>query len=214
MECIGSQYPPKSSGSERHCCNVQATGCQNVQHISIWQKQCDGWHSGWWSSLMTSTLRHTEELIQTDIFVSLWHMAFDLCLPYSTVQHIMVDLLQYHKVCAKWLPCALTDNKKVARLIACLNFLHCHAAEGAKNCLHKLLLMMKHESIISFPPVSNQTWSGNTPAHTGRSLKWHHSLATIFWDSSGLLLVDFLEHGWTVNAMLKRGHQEKTCWSS
>jgi hypothetical protein len=44
-------------------------------------------------------------------------------------------------------------------------------------------------------------------------------LATVFWDLLGMLLVDFLEHGRTVNAdrycitlKLARSHQEKTSW--
>jgi hypothetical protein len=61
-----------------------------------------------------------KELSQMVRHVILWHMAPDLGLAYSTVQHIMANVLQYCKVCATWMPRVLTDGNKAGRMMACL----------------------------------------------------------------------------------------------
>jgi 23S rRNA C2498 (ribose-2'-O)-methylase RlmM len=43
----------------------------------------------------------------------------------GTVQHIVVDVFQYRKVCAIWLVCVM--DIKVARVMTFLTFLQCYA---------------------------------------------------------------------------------------
>jgi hypothetical protein len=79
------------------------------------------------------------------------------------VQHIVVDKLYYQKVCAKWVPHALTD-KKVTRMMACLSFLLCYAVKGGKNCLHQVVINDK-EWVYHFTPInkqSNVAWKNST----------------------------------------------------
>jgi hypothetical protein len=93
-----------------------------VPYIFIWQGQCDGDNrSGRQSSLITEVnTAHIEEVIHTDRCAPVRHMAPDFELCHSTVQYIMVGVLQYHKVCTRWVPCALTDLKNMAKMMACL----------------------------------------------------------------------------------------------
>jgi len=96
-----------------------AKWCHN---IFIWQRQCDGDNqSGRPSSLMTEVnTAHIKELIHTDRHAPIWHMAPDFELCHSTVQYIMVGVLQYHEVCTRWVPCALKDLENMAKMMACL----------------------------------------------------------------------------------------------
>lgn len=79
-----------------------------------------------------------KELTQMGRRVILWHMASDLGLAYSTVQHAVADVSQYCKVCARWMPCALTDGNKAARMMAGLSFLQCYTVERKTVCVESL----------------------------------------------------------------------------
>ena len=111
-----------------------------VQHTCIWQGQYDSRQSKWLMQLLDDEVNtaRTEGLIQTDRVVTLRHMTSDRGLLYSTTQHIFVDVLQYYNVCARCVPHALTDKKKVARMITLFSFLPCYAADrqkmAASNC--------------------------------------------------------------------------------
>jgi len=90
-----------------------------MPHIFIWQGQCEGDNrSGRQSSLMADVNTvHIKELIHTDRCRPVWHMAPDFELCYSTVQYIKVGVLQYRKVCTRWVPCASTDKKNTAKMV-------------------------------------------------------------------------------------------------
>jgi len=51
-------------------------------------------------------------------------MSSDLGLCCGTVQHIVVDVFQYCKVCAIWVVCIM-DDIRVARVMTFLTFLQC-----------------------------------------------------------------------------------------
>ena len=107
---VGNRYPATAPASVWQRCDAEATGCQMVPYIFIRQGQYDGDNqSGRPSSLMTEVnTAHIKELIHTDRRAPIWHMAPDFELCHSTVQYIMVGVLQYHEVCTRWVPCALT----------------------------------------------------------------------------------------------------------
>jgi hypothetical protein len=56
--------------------------------------------------------------IQMDGYVNMWYMASAHGLSYGTVQHIMVDVLQYYNVCARCVPHVLTDDNEAAEMMA------------------------------------------------------------------------------------------------
>jgi hypothetical protein len=119
---VGYRYPATAPASVWQQCAAEAAGCQMIPYIFIWQEQCDGDNrSGRPSSLMTEVnTAHIKEIIHTDRRASMWHMAPDFELRYSTVQYIMVGVLQYHKVCIRWVPCALIDMKNMTKIMASL----------------------------------------------------------------------------------------------
>lgn len=91
---VGNLYPARAPASVWQQCDVEATGCQMVSYILIWQGQCNGDNrSRRQSSLMrVANTAHIKELIHTDRCAPVWHMApyFELC--YSTVQYITVGV--------------------------------------------------------------------------------------------------------------------------
>jgi len=119
---VGNGYPATAPASVWQRCGVEATGCQMVPYVFIWQVQYDGDNrSGRQSSLMTEVnTAHIKKLIHTDRCAPVSHMAPDFELCYSTAQYITVGVLQYCKVCTRWVSCALTDKKNMAKTMACL----------------------------------------------------------------------------------------------
>jgi hypothetical protein len=63
------------------------------------------------SSLIEVNTIHVKELFQMDKCVILQRMVSHIGFSYGTVWHVMVDVL--------WMPYVLTDDNKVARMMAC-----------------------------------------------------------------------------------------------
>jgi hypothetical protein len=55
-----------------------------------------------------------------DRCIALQCMAYGLGLFYGAARHIVVDVLQYCKVCASWMPHALIGYSKVASMMGCV----------------------------------------------------------------------------------------------
>jgi hypothetical protein len=98
---------------------------------------------------------HSQELVQKHNHVTSCCMAYYLISSYGIVQHITAGDLQYHQVCARWEPC--------------VNRQHTGQNDGLSNFPEQqteLFLAMGQATVISFPSVSNQPFSGNTLAHS------------------------------------------------
>jgi hypothetical protein len=54
------------------------------------------------------------------------------------------------------------------------------------------------------PSLNGSQWSGNKNSPTKKKFKTKHSagkvICTVFWDQKGVILVNFLEQGLTINA--------------
>jgi len=108
------------------------------------------------------------------------------------------------KVCARWVPRLLTPAHKQSRLDAAQKFFEMHQLEG--------------DDIWDRIVTGDETWVHHaTPETKRQSMVWQkkgnpppkkakvvHSaskvMATIFWDKKGILLVDYLTKGETINA--------------
>ena len=116
----------------------------------------------------------------------------------------MLEHLGYHKVCARWVPRMLTEDHKTQRMAMCRDLLDHYEAEGDKF-LHSIV-------------TGDETWCHHyEPESKRQSMEWRHAnspskkkfktqpsagkvMCTIFWDSQGVILVDVLEPGATVNS--------------
>jgi len=122
----------------------------------------------------------------------------------STIGRTLTEKLEYRNVCRRWVPGLLTEDHQRQRINSSREFLQLYADEN-DNFL---------DSIVT----GDETWAFHfTPETKQQSCEWRHSsspkprkfkrtesagkvMATAFWDRKGVLLVDFMAHGTTINA--------------
>ncbi|KAJ4437194.1 hypothetical protein ANN_17329 [Periplaneta americana] len=122
----------------------------------------------------------------------------------SLLHEIVIKHLLFKKMCARWVPKNLTSEHKMQRLGAALIFLQRYHDDGDEFL----------DSIVT----GDETWISHfTPETKQQSMHWRHSgspvrtkfkqtlsvrkvVYTVFWDRKGILLIDFLPRGETVNA--------------
>ncbi|KAJ4433931.1 hypothetical protein ANN_16250 [Periplaneta americana] len=123
----------------------------------------------------------------------------------SLLGEIVSQHLGYHKICARWVPRQLNDQHKTRRMASALTFLMRYHTDG--------------DAFLDQIVTGDETWvSHNTPETKRQSRQWHHPsspkkprkfkqtlstqkvMATVFWDCKGVLLLDFMPKGTTINA--------------
>lgn len=122
----------------------------------------------------------------------------------SLLHEIVTKHLLFKKVCARWVPKNLTPEHKMQRLGAALTFLQRYHDDG--------------DEFLDRIVTGDETWISHfTPETKQQSMHWRHSgspvrtkfkqtlsvrkvMCTVFWDRKGILLIDFLPRGETVNA--------------
>jgi [histone H3]-lysine36 N-dimethyltransferase SETMAR len=122
----------------------------------------------------------------------------------TTVEKILTDTLGYHKVSARWVPRMLTDEHKRKRMECAQQFL--------QQC------ETNKEQLLNSIVTGDETWVFHfTPESKQQSREWRHTnspkpkkfkqlqsarkvMATVFWDRKGLLLIEFMDPGTTINS--------------
>jgi len=156
-------------------------------------------------SISDETVAKVEQIMRQDRRITL----DDLCIlvpevSRSTIGRTLTEKLEYRKVCARWVPRMLTEDHQRQRNDSSRKFLQRYADEN-DNFL---------DSIVT----GDKTWAFHfTPETKQQSHEWRHSsspkprkfkrtqsagkvMATVFWDRKGVLLVDFMARGTTINA--------------
>ena len=155
------------------------------------------------SAATTRNKATVDELIRKDRRVSCRIIAESVGISVGTA-HTIVAELGYSKVCARWVPRQLTDELKLNRLNICTDLLKRYALEG--------------DRFMNRIVTGDESWAHHYEPETKRqSMQWHHIgspspkkfklapsagkvMITVFWDMQGVLLVDFLPKGKTINA--------------
>lgn len=127
----------------------------------------------------------------------------DVELGRTTVFKILTEELKFSKVCARWVPRLLTPVHKQRRLDAAQYLFQLHAEE---------------DNLLSRIVTGDETWvHHSTPETKQQSMVWKTTdeeapkkakvilsagkiMATVFWDARGILLIEFLGKGETINA--------------
>ncbi|GFV34573.1 histone-lysine N-methyltransferase SETMAR [Trichonephila clavipes] len=141
----------------------------------------------------------------------------------SLLLEIVTKHLLFKKLCARWVPKHLTPEHKIQHLGAALTFLQWYHVDG--------------DEFLDRIVTGDETWISHlTPETKQQSMHWRHSgspvrtkfkqtmsvpkvMCTVFWDRKGILLIDFLIRGETVNVdhyceilrKLRRAIQNKRC---
>ena len=135
----------------------------------------------------------------------------------STIQRILHDHLEYRKLSARWVPRMLTDAQR-ARRVEC------------SRLLKEIILLAPEEFVLRYVTV-DETWiyyydpeskqqskqwkprGSNPPLKFKAQRSADKVLATIFWDADGIIFIDYLEKGKTINGayyanLIRRLRQE------
>lgn len=122
----------------------------------------------------------------------------------SLLHEIVSEKLNFRKLCARWVPKTLTEQNKKQRQGSALDFLTRYDKDG--------------DDFLSKIVTGDETWVAyETPESKRQSMEWRHTsspvktkakqiltprkiMCTVFWDRHGILLVDFLSRGETINA--------------
>ena len=71
-----------------------------------------------------------EAIVKENLCVTVHEIAAHLHMGHGSAHHIVHDVLQFHKVSARWVPCQLTAELKERRVDACQELLKRFEAEG------------------------------------------------------------------------------------
>ena len=121
----------------------------------------------------------------------------------SSLFTILHEHLSMRKLCSKWVPCLLTVDQKhhVGDSEHCLQLFQCNK----KEFLHKYVTM-DETWIHYFTLESNWQSAGwrtadeSRPKQTKMRTSADKVLASIFWNAQGILFLDYLEKGRTINS--------------
>ena len=148
-------------------------------------------------------VNNVHQHVLKDRRVTIQQISQSLNISYGSVQSILTDKLKMSKVSARWVPRQLTPDQLHFRVSACRENL----ARWQLNPCDFLERMV----------TVDETWVHHFDPETKRqSMQWKHFdsppprkfraipsagkvMATIFWDSEGVILTDFLEKGATIN---------------
>lgn len=144
------------------------------------------------------------ELIRGDRRLTVKDIMNSLSIGARAVNEIIHDRLGFSKVCARWVPRQLTPDNKETRLSICSDLFERYDHEG-DGFMHRII-------------TGDETWIHQfEPENKRQSMQWRHVtsppprkfktipstkkvMATVFWDFQGVLLIDFLPNGQTINA--------------
>lgn len=129
---------------------------------------------------------HADEVIQAYH----WITFAPNCVWVGIIQHLVVNILQYSKMCARWVPHALSVDHKPTQMVACLTFLQCFAKTGRTD----YIVMGQRISTTSFPAARELPQNGNMVPHYQKgNSQWHHLLEKSWHLFAGMILVDFIQ---------------------
>ena len=144
-------------------------------------------------------------------------IASEVGIHFGAVQSILTDILDMSKVSARWVPRMLSDDQKRTQLYISRYSLS-HYEDDSSDFIER---------------VEDDTWAHDfDPESKMQSKQWKHPgspppkefmrvhsagkvMASIFWHSQGVIMIDYLEQGRTINGAyyafeLRRLHQEIT----
>lgn len=122
----------------------------------------------------------------------------------SLIHETITETLGFRKLSARWVPKQLTEEHKLNRVQSSKEFLERYELEG-DDFLYSIV-------------TGDETWVAHyTPESKRQSQQWRHTLspsakkfkttisvkkimASVFWDHKGIILIEYLPQGETINA--------------
>lgn len=196
----------------RQLTEVYGEKCMSVQHVRKWCREFTGGRTDIHDeersgrpSVSDETIEKVEGILLEDRRITIRELALRVPeVSCSTIDKILSEILGYRKVCARWVPRMLTENHKQQRVDCSRHFLRQYGD--------------KKEELLDSIVTGDETWAFHfTPETKQQSREWRHStspkpkkfkqthsagkvMATVFWDRKGILLIDFMPPGTTINS--------------
>lgn len=144
------------------------------------------------------------KLVRSDRKLKLDEMANILKISHGSVQTILHDHLGMRKLCARWVPRLLTPDQKQQRVDdseRCLEILRHN-----KKDFFRRYATMDETWVHHFNPksrIQSAEWTGpgeSRPKRPKTETSAGKVMASVFWDSKGIIMVDYLTKGKTINS--------------
>ena len=197
----------------RQICDVYGEGAMSGSMVRRWvrlfnegrENVHDDERSGRPSLVNDEMVRAIEERIRGNRRFTITMISQDFPeISRSLLHEIVSEKLAYRKLCARWVPKQLTEEHKMKRRASALVFL--------------TLYREQEDDFLNQIVTGDETWvSHTTPETKSQSMEWRHTsspvktkfkrtissrkiMCTVFWDRKGVLLVDFMPPGTTINS--------------
>lgn len=151
------------------------------------------------SQQMTKSIR---DIVINDSRLTLNQISATMNISTERVFHILKDELGFRKLCSKWVPHLLNSDQKEIRVKLCTH--HLAHLQKNKSDFVRRLITMDETWIYHYDPLLKQQSAEWIPpgCSAPKQPKWSKSskkvMASVFWDSKGILLIDYLQTGKTI----------------
>ena len=155
-------------------------------------------------AVTTENITKIHKLILNDRKLKLNDIADIVKISSERVHHIIHEYLDMRKLCAKWVPRELTIHQKQQRVDdseRCLELLNRNRSEFWRR-----YVTMDETWLHHFTPESNRQsaeWTATDEPAPKRGKTQQSAgkvMASVFWDEHGILFIDYLEKGKTINS--------------
>lgn len=154
------------------------------------------------TSVTDENIARAEAIVNSDRRVTVHFVAEKIGVSFGSAERILTSSLGMRKVSARWVPRMLTPEQKQKRVQVSEELLGRYVADPAKFIMQ--LVTQDETWIHHFDPESKQ-----------QSMQWKHLtspppkkfkviasagkvMASVFWDSDGIIMIDYLENGKTI----------------
>ena len=182
--------------------------CPSLQQVYAWTRKfmngissvTDSPWPGQAHRVVTSgAIAAVEAIVMENRRVTVNEIAANMDKSNGSAHHIVHDILQFHKVSARWVPCQLTAELKERHVDACQKLLKRFEAEG--------------DGFLGRAVMGDETWVHYHQSETKKaSEEWRHTPSpkpkkfltqssagkvrlTLFWDERGVILEHYMPRG-------------------
>jgi histone-lysine N-methyltransferase SETMAR len=156
------------------------------------------------TSVNEENVAAVEELVMEDRRVTVREIARALCISFDSVHSILHNHLGMSKVSARWVPRLLGPDQKLNRTVTCGQLVDLAKRYGENFWLR---IITVDETWVPYfnPETKSQSMEWRRPDE-GPPIKARSNpsvgkvMMTVFWDCQGIILIDYLQRGQTINA--------------
>ena len=156
------------------------------------------------SASTPETIAKIQDMVLEDRRLTERDLVEALHISLGSVSHILIEILGFRKLCAQWVPHSLTMEQKHIRMR--LSQQHLERFKKGKVDFVRRFITMDETWVYHHDPESKQEakeWcepgcSASKRVRVRKSAK--KVMASVFWDAKGILVVDYLQTGKTINS--------------